>query len=123
NTTLGYATTVSTMARRSETRPCRARIAASTDGPSRPSSTHAEQVDHEHERLVGTDDPARARLAVGEVRGDDEAASATNPHADHSLVPALDHLARAQRERERLAPIPRGVELTSCRPAVADVVD
>src|SRR3954470_16992864 len=31
---------------------------------------HADEVDHEHERLVGADDAARAALAVGQVRRD-----------------------------------------------------
>src|SRR5579883_675727 len=39
---------------------------------------------------------------IAEGRGDVEAANATSLHADQALIPALDHLALAKLERERL---------------------
>ena len=45
-------------------------------------------------------------------------------HPRDALVPARDHLAGAERERERLAAaVPGGVELRAGRPRVADVLD
>ena len=70
------------------------------------------QVDDEDERLAGTDLRARALVAVGEVRRDDEQPAAALLHPRDALVPARDDLAGAERERERLRPaVPRRVEL------------
>src|SRR4051812_32608252 len=65
-------------------------------------STQAEKVDHEHESFVRADDPARAALAVGQSRGDHDAPAAADAHAGHAVVPALDDLALAEAEGERV---------------------
>ncbi len=79
---------------------------------------HAEQVDDEDERLAGADDAARTPIAVAELRRDDESPATADAHAGDTVVPALDHLARAESERERLAAVPRRVELLARRPRV-----
>src|SRR6266508_2528835 len=84
---------------------------------------HAHQVHDEHERLVGPDDAARAALAVRQVRRDRDAPAPADLHAGHALVPARDHLSLAELELERVAAIPRRVELVAGRPRDADVVD
>ena len=43
-------------------------------------------------------------------------------HAHHALVPALDHLALAEAELERVAAVPRGVELLPRLPRHTHVV-
>ena len=65
---------------------------------------------------------ACAAVAVAEVRRDDEPAAAADLHARHALVPAGDDLAGAERERERLAAVPGGVELLAGGVGDADVV-
>src|SRR4051812_1280982 len=84
--------------------------------------TDALEVDDEHERLVRPDPGAGALRAVGQVRRDDQLAPAADLHALDALVPALDDLTLAERERERLAVVPRGVELLARRPRVAHVL-
>ena len=74
-------------------------------------SADPEQVDHEHQRLTRLDHAARAAVAVAQVRRDHELAPAADLHARHALVPAADHPAGAEREAERRAAVPRGVEL------------
>ena len=81
------------------------------------------QVDDEHERLVGPDHAAGALAAVGLARRDHDAAPAADLHAGHALVPALDDLAAAEPEAERVAAVPAGVELLAGAPRHADVVD
>src|SRR3954471_1109039 len=83
----------------------------------------AEQVDHEDQRLAGLDRRGRALVAVGEVGGDGQLAAAADLHALHALVPALDDPAATQREAERLAAVPAGVELLAGAEGDADVVD
>lgn len=61
-------------------------------------------------------------LAVCEVRWDLEATTATDLHAEQAFVPSLDDLANARREFERLAAVPRCVELFTRRERDADVV-
>src|SRR3954451_8846985 len=90
--------------------------------PRRDSLTDALEVDDEDERLVGPDARAGALRAVGEAGRDDQLAPAADLHALDALVPALDDLTLAERERERLAAVPRGVELLAGRPRVADVL-
>ena len=70
----------------------------------------------------GRDDAAGAAVAVPEVRRDDQAAAAADPHAGDARVPAGDHLAGAQAEAELLAAVPRGVELLAAGVGHADVV-
>src|SRR6476659_2587840 len=68
------------------------------------------------------DHVARAPGPVRHRRRDREPAPAADPHPLDTVVPALDHLAAAELERERLAPVPRGVELVARREGDADVV-
>src|SRR5688500_853975 len=82
----------------------------------------AEQVDHEHQGLVGPDHTAGALAPVGLARRDDDATPATDSHAGHALVPALDHLAGAQAEAEGVATVPAGVELLAGAPRDPHVV-
>ena len=72
---------------------------------------HADQIDDEDQRLVRPDHPAGAALAVGQHRRDRDPPPAADLHAGHALVPARDHLALAEPELERVAAVPRGVEL------------
>src|SRR4051812_11169618 len=83
---------------------------------------HPDEVDHEDERLVRPDHPARAALAVGEVGRDGDAPAPTDAHAGDALVPPRDHLALAEPELEGRAAVPRGVELLPRLPRDADVV-
>ena len=55
--------------------------------------------------------PPGAAGAVAEVGRDDEGALAADFHAGHAFVPAFDHLALAEGERERLVAVARAVEL------------
>jgi hypothetical protein len=63
------------------------------------------------ERRVGRDDTADGAVSVGEVGGDGELAPLADLHAEEALIPALDDLALADGEVERLAAIVAGVEL------------
>src|SRR3954454_3729197 len=87
------------------------------------SSADSDEVDHEDQRLVGTDHAARPALAVGEVRRDRDAAAAADLHPRDALVPARDDLSLAEAELERVASIPRSVELLGALPRDADVVN
>src|SRR5690606_25289531 len=84
---------------------------------------HRHQVAHEDQGLAGGDDRRGAAVAVGEVGGDLEAATAADLHALHALVPAGDDLADAELEAQRLAAVPGGVELLAGGVGDADVVD
>ena len=53
------------------------------------------------------------RGAVAELGGMIERSLAADLHAGDALVPAADHLAGAEHERERLVAIARAVELAS----------
>src|SRR5688572_32989888 len=68
------------------------------------------------------DDAAAALVAVGERGGDGELALAADLHAFDALVPALDDVARAEREVERVAARAARVELLPAGEP-ADVVD
>ena len=65
-------------------------------------SVDREQVDDEHERLVRRDHAAGAAGAVGHRGGDRQLPPAADLHPLHAGVPARDHLALAELERERL---------------------
>src|ERR1051325_11246501 len=78
---------------------------------SRGGSIHLQQFDIEHQRGVGRDDAAGAAGAIAELGRDDQGALAADLHAGHALVPALDHLMRAEWERKRLAAVEGAVEL------------
>src|SRR3954465_11134093 len=90
--------------------------------PARASLTNRQRVDDEHERGVRRDRGRVAPRAVGELRRDDQLAPAAGLDAHEPLVPALDHRALAELELERLAPVPRGVELVAVRIGHADVL-
>src|SRR4051794_12440981 len=72
---------------------------------------HAHEIDDEDQRRAGLDDAPRTALAVRLVRRDGQPAPAADLHARDALVPALDDHADAQPELQRVAPVPRGVEL------------
>src|SRR4051794_8499510 len=84
---------------------------------------HADQVNHEDESLARLDHAARAPVAVPQVRRNRQLAAATDLHAGDALVPPRDHTATAERERERLAPVPGRVELLPGRVRYTDIVD
>src|SRR5688572_19477553 len=89
-------------------RPTAARVASrravSTSGSSgtRPLllGDDLEQLDLEDQRGARLDARRRAAVAVGDLRGTDEAALAAGLHELHALGPALDDA--VQRERRRL---------------------
>ena len=86
------------------------------------SSADVDEVDDEDQRLAGCDGAASAAVAVGEVRRDDELASAADLHAGDALVPAGDDLADAESEGQRFAAVVGGVELLAGGVRDADVV-
>src|SRR5262245_50277500 len=61
---------------------------------------HAQQLHLEDQRGVRRDHPAGTPRAIAEVGGDGQLALAAYFHAGDPLVPALDDMARSQRERE-----------------------
>ena len=61
-----------------------------------------EELDVEDQLRVGGD-AGKSTLAVGEMRGDADAALTTDGHAGNTDVPALDDLALAELEGKRLA--------------------
>ena len=63
-----------------------------------------------------------AAAAVCHRRRDRQLASPTDAHPGHAGVPARDHLALAELEPERLAAVPRGVELLARAERDTDVV-
>ena len=69
------------------------------------------------------DDSARAARAVRHRGGDRQLAATPNLHPLDAGVPARDDLTRTELELERLAPVPRRVELLAGREGDADVVD
>ncbi len=76
-----------------------------------------DEVDDEDQRLVRADHAASAVLAVGQVRRDGELAATAHLHAGDALIPARDHMARAEREGERGA----AIQLASnCLPVAND---
>ena len=68
------------------------------------------------------DHAAGAARPVGHRRRDRQLPPAADPHPGDALIPAGDHLALAEREPERLAAVPRRVELVTGREGDADVV-
>src|ERR1700710_591646 len=88
---------------------CQDRTGTSGTLRRRDGSAHADEIDDEDQGLVGTDDAARAALAVGEHGRDGDAPAAAHAHPGHALVPARDDLALAEAELERAAAVPRCV--------------
>src|SRR5687768_18602814 len=85
-------------------------------------SADADEVDDEDQGRAGLDDPARAALAVGLVRGDREPTTTADLHPGDALVPALDDHADTEAELQRVAAVPGGVELLAALVGDADVV-
>src|SRR3978361_2178791 len=71
----------------------------------------AEPLDVEDQRGARRDVVAGAARAIAQIRRDDQRALAADMHGGDALVPALDHLALAEGEGERLVPVERAVEL------------
>src|SRR3954463_1314634 len=65
----------------------------------------------ENERRVGRDDTPHSAVAIRQVGSDGELALLADLHAEQALVPALDDLAFADGEGERVAAVEAGVEL------------
>lgn len=59
----------------------------------------------EDERRTRRDAVSGARLAVAQRRGHGQLALVAHAHVEQALVPALDHLAQADLEAERLVPL------------------
>src|SRR5439155_919190 len=74
-------------------------------------SARGEQLDLEDERGVGRDGARKSLLAVAHLGRDGQLAPAAHLHPDHALVPALDDLPAAERERKRLPVVLGRVEL------------
>src|SRR5207245_2337026 len=70
-----------------------------------------DHLDVEDERGVGGDGRPGPPRAVRLLRGDRQLAPAADLHAGDADVPALDDPPLPERERERLAPVARAVEL------------
>src|SRR6185437_13286659 len=68
------------------------------------------QLDIEHQRREGRNHPAGAARAVTQRGRDDQRALAAFLHAGDAFVPALDDLAAAEIELERLGTVERAVE-------------
>jgi len=74
------------------------------------------QLNLEGQAGLGGDELTSALVTVSEVRGDDEFPLLSHAHVQKTLLPALDHLANANLELERLSPVVAGIELcASCR--------
>src|SRR6478672_7932866 len=80
---------------------------------SRRRSADCEQVDHEHERLMGLDHPARTARPVRHGAGNRQPAAAADAHPGDALVPARNDLPLSELELERPAAVPRCVELVA----------
>src|SRR3984957_4767461 len=77
----------------------------------RSASLDTDQTHLEHQGRAGWDDSAGALLTVGEIGRNDQSPDAADLHAGNPLIPALDHLTRADHESKGLARIRRAVEL------------
>src|SRR5262245_65973654 len=82
-----------------------------------------EQLHVEDECGVGWDHAAGALCPVTKVGRERQRSSSADLHARDSLVPAADHFTGAQSEGERLATIPRAVELPPLMVRFASVVE
>src|SRR4029077_1631285 len=72
---------------------------------------HFEQFYIKDERCIRGNCARRAPLAIAKAWRNDEPALSTDTHALHPFIPALDHLAAAQRKLERVTSITRAIEL------------
>src|SRR4051812_3379453 len=85
------------------------------------SSANFEELHIENERCIRRNDSAGTARAVPQLGRNHELPPSAHLHARNSLVPALDDLARAERELERLVPVHAAVELGAIQ-KVAGVV-
>src|SRR5690606_9043305 len=104
-------------------------VIAMVESPSLPAESLAsgqrddlDQLDVEHERRIRRDDRRAASLAVAVLGRDEEIAPPADAHALEALVPAADHPAGPELERERLPP-PRAVELRAAAVTRVGVVE
>src|SRR5206468_2908798 len=74
-----------------------------------PRSIRREQLDLEVERGVGRNALAAAQRPVPGGRGDRQLADLADLHSGHGFVPALDHIARSDLDRERFPRVARAV--------------
>src|SRR6185312_5640320 len=81
---------------------------------------HAEQLDVELERGVRGNHAAGTARAVTQRGRNDQGAGAADFHARHAFVPAPNDHAGAQREHERIAAVPAGVELGALHAVVVE---
>ena len=81
-----------------------------------------QQVHHENQGLTGLNDRASATVTVRHVGGNLQATTAADLHAEQTLIPAADNLANAHLEGQRLAAVPRSVELFAGRECNTNVV-
>src|SRR5574341_227802 len=72
--------------------------------------SHPEELHFEYQRRVRRNDAARASGSVAHLRRNGELALAADFHPLHALVPALDDLALAEVEDERITAVLAGVE-------------
>src|SRR5579871_6635297 len=79
-----------------------------------------QQFDVEQQRRVRRNDAAGAARAIAERRRDDQRALAANLHGGDALVPAADHVAGADREREWLVAVDRRVEFLALRAVLVE---
>src|SRR5688572_2472497 len=82
-----------------------------------------EEIDLEHQRRVGRDHAAGAAGAVTHRWRNREDSRAAYLHAGHAFIPARNHLARTEREIERLIAVFRTVELLPAFVGPARVVE
>src|SRR5439155_1926174 len=87
------------------------------------SSVHRQQVDDEHQRLMGLDHAACPARSIRHRGGDRELAPAADLHALDAGIPAGDDLTLSELELERLAAVPGCVELFARGERNADIVD
>src|SRR5262249_25131016 len=83
---------------------------------------HVEEFHVEYERRVRRNRTAGAARAVSELRRDHERPLAADFHASNALIPALDHLSRAEPELERIVAVAGAVEFLSVLVGLVRVV-
>lgn len=78
-------------------------------------SSDAQKLHLKNQGSLGRNGPGIAAVAVGQFGRDGKPRLVANPQGRHSLVPALDHLPRAQHKSEGFVAIHRTVELGAVR--------
>ena len=77
---------------------------------------HLKQLDIKDERCIRWNCARRTPLAIAKAWRNDQPALSTDTHALHPFIPALDHLAAAQRKLERVTSITRAIDSRFCTP-------